>query len=219
MKEYIQQHIQISLHLIIIACTISFAAWVAHHNQTQAELAIASYTEIQEKNMLELASITDRNGADATVEKIILDCPRREEYESLLVKLGTLTKKDLLTVQNLYESCGTFYAERKALMVSKLEREFEIYDDFQKLQKSLGDNTSGSEHLEKWNELVNLEKMRSTLLTDQSAIQIHIITLLISGSTVYSKDVSSLVREANEIAELLAVNDHKIDELRSKLQN
>ena len=90
--------------------------------ETLEETNINNQLEIMES----LAVETNRNGADEVVSKIITDCPKRAEFEGLLERLEALKHKDLITAQQLFDSCGGYYAERKAVMVSRLEREYEI---------------------------------------------------------------------------------------------
>ena len=63
------------------------------------------------------------------VAKIISDCPNRVKFETLLDTLATLKHNDLVRTQQLFESCGSFYSERKAVMVSRLERELDVLKD------------------------------------------------------------------------------------------
>jgi hypothetical protein len=76
-----------------------------------------------------------------------------------------------------------------------------------------------NDRLVRWGEILEHERGRSTLLTDQSLMQLQIISLLISGSTATSKEVVDLVREAHEMGELLRVHDLQIGELRKKLES
>ncbi len=209
----------IALPLIGFAISIALGAFVAHHNQEKATSTIQKHLDSQAKILWELAVITDRNGADEVISRIVADCPRRGEFEALLNELGSLPKKELITVQNLYESCGSFYAERKALMVSKLERELEIADEYAEVLTYLDKKSAHSYKLDTWKEIISKEEMRSSLLSDQTAIQSKIIDLLISGATASSKDVRAFVQEAQKIGELLNVQDHEIDTLRGKIQS
>lgn len=217
MKEYLQQHLQIALTLSLLALAIIGSVWLTHFNQSTLESLLNQ--KIAEKNayLLNLAEITDRNGADEEVSAIIADCPRRTQYESLLVGLSSLSKKDIILAQSLSESCGSFYPERKALMVAKIEREFESYTDYVAFLKALDADKETHANQEMWKEFIALEKTRSSLLYEQSVLQKDIITLLISGSSQYSTEVVDLVRNAQEISELLTVHDHKIDALRANL--
>lgn len=218
MKDYLYRHTQVALQLLVIACAIAIGAFVAHYNEKSAIRNIELHISDQEKRMYTLADITDRNGADEVVSSIIADCPRRSEYESQLAKLNVLPKKDLVTIQNLFESCGNFYAERKALMVATLARELENTKTFVDLLQLFDVKEAKQYRLEKWEELVRLEKERSSLLSEQTSIQEKIITLLISGSTPNNKDVRSLVEDAQQIGQILDVDNQRIDQIRDLLK-
>lgn len=217
MKNYESKHISIAIHLISFALAIVLGVGVAYYNQRHVETAIRTQLESQEKYMLALAVTTDRNGADEVIQATISDCARRDEYEALLVRLATLNKQELITVQNLFENCGNFFAERKSLMVSKLEREIEIYTHTIGLLETLRSNPSAIARRDEWKQLLEHEKTRSALLTEQFTIQKKIITLLISGMSAQSTGVYTLVQDAQKINELLIFNDTAIDILRESL--
>jgi DNA anti-recombination protein RmuC len=102
----------IATHTTLLASALIIGSVVAHYNVVEAIDRIqAEVTSIEEK-MRTLADLTDRNGADESISRIVADCPRRSEYESLLNSLATLQKRDLIAIQNLHESCGSFYAEQ-----------------------------------------------------------------------------------------------------------
>jgi hypothetical protein len=218
MKKYIEENLIVAFTLTLIAAALIIGSLVAHYSQRRAESLLSERIQVEKSTLLNLATITDRNGADAIIENIVNDCSRRSEYEGLLESLETLSKKDLISAQNLFESCGTFYAERKALMVAKLERELEAYVDFVALLSQFQNDVDINHQVLAWKDLVSLESTRSSLLSDQAHLQSKIITLLISGSLVSSKEVINLVRDAGEISELLSVHDHRIDELRASLE-
>ncbi len=218
MKERLQNHILIASILLFVALAFVLGTWFVHFNQRELESAIRSQIGEERTTLMTLADITDRNGADDIIAATIADCSRRDEYESLLVKLSVLSKKELLTLQNLFEGCGSFYAERKALMVGKMERELQNYDDLITLLGTLSQHDLTSYNLDVWRELVTLERTRSTLLSDQKDIQADIISALILGESVSGERVSSLVVEAQEINQLLTVHDRQIDEKREKLR-
>lgn len=214
-----QNFLTVAIPLIALAIAISLGSFIVHYKQTVIVSNLQDHLKHQTGILWELAVVTDRNGADDVISKIVADCPRRAEYESLLNELGTLSKKELVTVQNLNESCGSFFAERKALMVSKLDRELEIANEYAELLNTVDNKSLGSYKLDTWKDLISKEETRSSLLSDQTKIQLKIITLLISGATTSSKEVRGLVQEAQEIGELLNVQDHEIDTLRGKIQS
>lgn len=219
MKDYLSTHLHIAAHLAVVALSIVIGAGFAHYANSSTVANI--YTQLTEQNayMLTLADITDRNGADAVTATIISDCTRRTEYESLLNNLATLQKKELVTLQNLFEGCGSFYGERKALMVARLDRELENLTNLNILLTSLNAEGLSLQDLERWNALVALEKQRSGLLADQARIQSDIITQLILGFGPTSAGVSKLVGEAQEIGQQLSVQDSQIDDLRNAIQH
>lgn len=210
-------HIQIAVHALIIAGIIVFAAWGYHLTTYRLGEAIRERTDRQFGVLTDIALLTDRNGADAVVESIITDCPNRAQFEQLLGNLVRLKERDLLLVQQLFESCGGYFAERKAIMVSRLEREFALLED----TVALGDIVSRSEEVHArvsvWGELVALERERSNRMNEQVTIQRDIIAELLLGSNVLSADVRTLIAKAQDTAEELSVLDNSIDALRSGL--
>lgn len=218
MKDYLQTHLHIASHLVVLALALAVGAGYAEYSNRDIESYIHERITKQEAVLLELSEITDRNGADVITEKIIADCPRRNEYEALLTKLGSLLKKDLIVLQGLSESCGSFYEERKALMVAKMDRELTALIEYTDVLRILNTKAADGVELDTWKQIVALEKVRSTLLIDQNIIQENIITALISGATVQSTQVADFVHEAEEINQLLSVHDQMIDEQRKKVK-
>lgn len=218
MKNFLQTHIEIAVHLTLIACAIVVGTLVTHYQQKEVTAQIDAKISTQEKYLFELAEIIDRNGADAAISSIISDCPQRNEYETHLNALGTLSKKELVIAQALFENCGGFFSEQKALMVAKLERELLFLEDLVALRSVFGDIPKIKENTAEWRTLVTHEQTRSALLHDQQLLQAKIITLLISGSLPTSNEVQLLLVDANEIYDLLGVHDYKIDEVRSKFK-
>lgn len=219
MKQYLETHIQIALALLVLALAAAVGAFVADYHQGEVESSIRAELEQQRAYMLTLAEVTDRNGADEATASILKDCERRVEFESLLVKLGTLGKKDLVNVQSLFDGCGDFHAVQKALMVAKLEREFETYKDLLALLRTLTTKDLSSYQEEVWGDIVANEKLRSALLTDLTSIQGQIISELISGAGVQGATVSALASEAEDIGQLLSVYDRKVDGWREAVKN
>lgn len=217
MRHSLTQHFQVAMHLGLIVIAILIGVYVSHESQEKVEESLLTLVNEKSAHLAELALITDRNGADEIAERIIADCTRREEYESYLIRLGSLSKQELVTMQNLFENCGSFYAERKALMVSRLAHEYESYAEYVALLAELRDVTVQKSNQEIFSEIVTLETERSTLLTEQAVIQEDIITHLISGKTAQSIEVTTLVQEAQQIAELLTVQDKRVDVLRASL--
>jgi len=193
------------------------AAWYIHAAQSSFEKGVFSNIERQRTLVADLATITDSNGADEITAAVISDCPNRIEFENYLGRLNSLSKKDLLTTQQLFNSCGSFYAERKALMVSRLEREYAVLVDNITLLEALHDVDAATRKTLRFKELIDFEKNRSSSLTDQTRIQSEIISLLIAGSSGANARITVLLDQAQEIAQSLGVLNKQIDDLRGEL--
>lgn len=216
MRSYLTTHLTIALHACLIALVIFGSAWYVDASLAHISERLEARVEMSQSKLRDLAVMTDRNSADALTERIVTDCPRRNEFENLLNTLGSASQKDLLSAQNLFESCGSFYAERKALMVSQLEREYEELTNTLNLILEIRDLTVEETALTKWQSLIELERTRSDYLTEQTAIQAEIISLLIEGSKTHPR-ITELVRQAQSVSESLTVTDAQIDELRLTL--
>ncbi len=215
MNTYLTAHFVIALNALILALLVSFSAWYLDMQGDTLENALTLHIEATRERISYLAELTDRNGADALTERIITDCPRRSEFEALLSRLGTLSPKELLTTQQLFESCGPFYAERKAIMVAQLTREYEALTvDLQYLE-ALRDLSHDESELSLWAELLKHEEERSAFLFEQTELQSDILTLLINGGS--PKEVQDKAAQARNVAESLTVTDARIDSLRASL--
>jgi hypothetical protein len=215
MKSYLTTHLTVALHAFVITLLVAVSAWYIDNAQNEIEQKLTSRIDETLVHIVNLAETTDRNGADELTERIITDCPRRTEFETLLNGLNSATRRDLLSAQQLFESCGSYHAERKALMVAQLERESLMLSDDLALLAVIRDLTPREINLKTWNELIVLEKERSAFLTEQTDIQSEIISLLIEDSN--TTRIQELVRQAQNVNQSLSVIDTQIDALRSKL--
>ncbi len=218
MKNALQQHFSIAIHLVIIVAAICIGVFVSYSNTKEIVASVQAQIELHEKRIIELSEITDRNGADEETASIISDCPRREDYEGYLVRLASLNKQELIIMQNLFDACSPFYTEQKMLMVSKLAREFESYQTYITLLDTLTDTVAYTDTLSRFSTLVTIERERSALIVDQTKLQAQIITLLISGKSAYGAEVAKLLSEAQQVNELLSVLDHRADEIRTHFE-
>jgi hypothetical protein len=171
----------------------------------------------QETTLTSIAEVTDRNGADAVVTAIIRDCQLedRQRFDELLSSLQALNNKELSEVDNLFNACGDFYAQRKALMVARLSREFEVYEDYVVLLQVVDSREKTIEYpVEKWSQLVSFEKERSELSSELVSIQKDIIDALINGVSADAVSMKEKVAQAQEVKDNLSLLGVKIDALR-----
>lgn len=205
--------------LLVLVAALGIGSWVAHRGQERFIEALDVNIATHREALGRLAQITDRNGADDVVGHVITDCARRDEFDVLLVKLGTLSKPDLLRVQNMFESCGSFYPTQKALMVARLSEEYAEYSELWDLKRTfITSKDVEADDRQLWSEIVKLEQSRSELITEQATLQKQIINALVQGLPTTSPDIRTLVSKAQEDADLISVYDKRIDELRATLK-
>lgn len=174
----------------------------------------------QEKTLSNIAEITDRDGADAVVESIIRDCStdNRSRFDSLLDRLGQLSPSELSETKALFDSCARFFSSRKALMIARMEREYEVYRDMVELLAIIDDEITVSQfRVGEWDNLVVLEKKRSDIFERQVSIQLEIINALVAGDRVGSENIQGMLTEAQNISEEALVVNQQIDTLRGDL--
>lgn len=210
----------ISIALGAALCVLLASLFVSYK---QSELTLRLQVNIveQEKTLIAISETTDRNGADAVAESIIRDCSpeNRNRFETLLNNLGSLSAPELVEVESLFDACASFFSERKAIMVARLEREYEIYVDYVDLYKIVDNSEANKLYpLEDWAEIVALEKQRRDLLTEQVSIQGSIINSLQSGDVDQNEFEASLVR-ASQISQEAATLNRSIDEVRQRLND
>lgn len=215
MTNYLNAHFIIAINALFLALMALGCSWFLNYSQAHITTILEGHIHQGEKDLIELATVTDRNGANDRARTIISDCGRRDEFETLLSRIGVLTNRELITMQQLFESCGPFYALQKAFMVAELSREYdELVSDISLLE-TVRDLTPRETGLLEWKELVTLEEERSAYLTEQTDLQGKIISLLIEGGK--SKEINEYAVQAQNIAESLGVLDARIDTLRTTL--
>jgi hypothetical protein len=206
--------------LVIIGSLFYGVSFYIHAQQAEYVSMMKLLVAEQETTLISIAEVTDRNGADAVVAEIVKDCDivDRQKFDALLGNLGTLTKVELVEVDQLFGACGNFYAERKALMVARLNREFEVYQDYVTLLDTVD---SRSEEIlypvAKWSELTAFELQRSSLSYELVVIQKDIIQTLLDGVSIQSAQMLSEVTKAQEVNDTLSYIGVKIDTIREDI--
>lgn len=185
--------------------------------ESEARLNIAN----QETTLLVIAETTARNGADTVTESIVRDCTvdERSRFESLLNRLNNpLNKTELLELERLFGRCGSFYSERKSLMVSRLSREIEVYEVYvRQLSKITNKDLADLYQVPKWNQLAEAETKQSQLFTQLVHLQDRIITTLLDGKSQTSVEISEILEEVKEVQESLAYTNKQAGIVRSEL--
>lgn len=215
MKNFLSHHLIVSAYALTCAIIIILCAWYVNH--TQLRITAALKEKITEHSLIitDLTKLTDSNGIDTYAGAVLHDCPRREEFETLLGNLNRSSKQDLIHTQQLFESCGNFFAERKALVVAHLEQEYAMLTELAALLSILEDLDSDVRRSLRADEIIVLEKDRSIHLSELVILQEKIITALLADNG--ATEVSTLAGEAREVNETLAVLDAQVDQLRAEI--
>ncbi len=203
--------------LALVCLGASF--YVAREEAAMAATLEAKLAE-QEMALTTLADLIDRDAADAVVTSLVSDCSSsdRERFDYLLSNLQTLRSAELKEVELLFARCGSFYAERRALMVSRLERELMQYRSYVELYEQLDGRASMITYpTETWESLVALEVTRAAYTNDLVRIQGEIIASLLGGATVTSDSVTNALKRANETKENLSLAGVQRDTLRLQM--
>lgn len=175
----------------------------------------------QQALLVAIAETTARNGADAVTEEIIRDCQLsdRNRFDSLLSQLDSgLSSSELAALERLFDRCGSFYAERKAVMVSRLMREIEVYEYFVH-QLGLISDTDVTEkyNIGQWQKLAQEEQKQSQLYAELVRLQGQIIATLVSGGAQADTDLDTVLLEVREVQETLIVINKQVGNIRSEL--
>lgn len=185
--------------------------------QLQTKLLISD----QETLIATIAETTARNGGDEVTERIIRDCAlsERVRFDELLGNLNrNLSMSELVELERLFGRCGNFFAERKSVMVARLDREVQIYAAFVSQLSNLTDKETASKYrVADWQQLAELEKKQSELFTELVGVQDDIISALLDGNAADSEEVTAIVQRANEIQETLIVTNTQASQVRSSL--
>lgn len=175
----------------------------------------------QEAVLATIAETTARNGADSVTEQIVKDCSvsERSTFDTLLGQLNNgLPQAQLVELERLFGRCGSFYSERKSVMVSRLAREIEVYESYvNQLSTVLGEETAEDFQIPQWNKLAEEEQKQSLLFSQLVTQQDLIINTLLSGKAANSAEITEILREVKEIQETLVVTNQQVANTRAEL--
>lgn len=184
--------------------------------QSNFQLRIAE----QETKLATLAQLVANDGADAVVNQIVIDCDLedRARFDLLLSNLKTLSPAELGELRGLFDECASFYADRRAFMTARLVREIELFTDYLELLELTDyDATEERTRSVNWNELAEIEKQRSKLMTELVDIQDEIIEMLYAGESIDSEVIKGALAKAQSTKETVFVLTTKADQLRASL--
>ena len=205
----------------LVGCVLLGASVYVQQAQRELSLTLQIRIAEQAQTLGTISELTHQNKADALAASILRDCSSdsRVRYETLLNQLATLPSDDLQELEQLFEACGGFFAEQKAVMVARLSREFEVYADYVQLLETLDSTTPLIDsRLAEWKALVALESERSELMSEQVEVQRIIIDVL-QATDITDDEVESQLVRAQQITQRVTTINTEIESLRATLQN
>jgi hypothetical protein len=218
------RHKQYLLISVSVACAVALyagAEYLATKKVADLQSGIESTLSKQKELMQSLAEATARSGTDQITEGIIKDCDleERQEFDVLLGRLDQgLSIGELTELERLFGRCGYFFAERKSIMVARLEREVEFYtQSVQQLDTLTMGNNSERFAVEGWKVLVQNERKQSTMFMDLVRAQDQIIIALMAGNTPQSAEILAILKEVQELQESQIVLSKQNSTLKDEL--
>jgi hypothetical protein len=205
----------------LFMCAVIFATSVYIKNvQSKYVHDVRTMIEAQQATMQSIVLLTAKDMADERTQQIIQDCSseNRASFDTLLSNLQNIRGQQLIEVESLFNDCGDFYAVQNAVMVAKLEREYELYTNYISLLLAVDSRTQPTTFKQQqWQELVALENEKSNLSTQLVKIQGEIITLLRTNKAIASDEMQTLVVDGQKTREALYTNSSLIETLRTEL--
>jgi len=207
--------------VITLVSALLLSSMYTHYKERELSLLLKHKILEQDKTLISLSEISDANGVDEVTESIIRDCEssKRARFEQLLNKLNLISESELSELEALFDVCAPFFSERKAMMVARLEREFEVYADYVGLLKVIEEAEAELLYpVNDWSEIVALEKSRRDLLLEQVQIQGTIIEA-IKSSTQNSDEFQAMLVRAAQVSQEAATLNRSIDDVRQRLNS
>jgi hypothetical protein len=186
-----------------------------------ASLALEANIAEQEVVLVTIADLAKQSGADEITERIVVDCSpsERQRFESLLNKLsGVISRAELVELDGLFFACGSFFADRKAVMVARLIREVAIYQDYINLRnRVLSSDTVGEERVALWQRIADDELLLSSDFNKLVTLQRDIIMSLLAGKSRDSAEIASTLAAVTQTRNNMTVRIQQIENTRAEL--
>ncbi len=223
-KRCMNQHIQ-TKHVVLAAvllslCVVILATVYIQLRTEKVSAALQSSLISQEKRLAELAILTKADSADSVLDSVIKDCSleNRVRFDAQLSRLASLSPQELKEIEPLFDACGSFFAEKKALMSLRLQREYEVFKDLMSIVETFEDIDSKYESVStNWGLLTDLESERARLALTLVQIQKNIISELRKGTSVRADSVEVLTVEGQKTKDKLIEIGIQVNDLHTKL--
>jgi hypothetical protein len=212
--------------LALIICVVGINQYtksVVKDELSRANMAIDIQIKDQELALVEIADVTRQNGADEVTESIVVDCAptERQRFDGLLNQLSTaISRTELMELDSLFFKCGSFFADRKAIMAVRLEREASIYTDYVALRTELiGTDERLSKRQVLWEQVAKDELALATEFNELVDLQREIIMTLLAGKDRNSPEISATLAKVNEVRNAMTIRVSQIENARQELRS
>jgi len=169
----------------------------------------------QEKLLISLSEATRVNGADEATERIIVDCKasERQRFDQLLDSLsGNIKTSELKELDELFYKCGSFYADRKSVMATRLVREVDILEEYQNLRSVLSNQgLDQTDKITAWRNLAEAELKTAEYFKQLVMLQGTIITQLNSGKSANSPEIVATLNEVSSVRGQMLILSKQIE--------
>lgn len=208
--------------LVVFAAVVYYAgSFIAGKRLENVSTVLRNQIAEQQAQLTAIAEITARNGADSITESVVRDCvtSERTEFDTLLGNLNRgLSTTELQKLERLFGRCGGFYAERKAIMASRMMREIEVYQNYVAQLEAVTDESLADEYrIETWRQLAGEEKKQGELFAEMVTLQEKIITTLLEGKSAQSEEIKTILAEVSETQGNLIVASKQAGAIRQSL--
>jgi uncharacterized protein YjaG (DUF416 family) len=214
--------IKIALTVLLVGVFIYLAAAIIVKEQTNDLTSLINVQVAEQQALIKsIAETTARNGADQVTESIVRDCTvdERTTFDTLLGRLNAgLGQTELVELERLFGRCGSFFAERKLVMSSRLAREVQVYEDYvAQLATLTGADTIEEYDIPAWKQLTEQEIKMSTDFSILVDLQDEIITTLIAGKARDSEEIQAILSEVQDTQDSLTILNAQTATIRTEL--
>ena len=223
MKKYVIIIVIFIIALVVIGFGIKVYTvnLVAEQNK-KALFNIDSRITQQEMLLTATADATRQNNADETLAKILADCTpaERQQFDTLLNKLSaSISTPELNSLNNLFNKCGSFFADRRAVMASRLEREVGVYGDYVALRNSLlsEEDEVSNKRVTLWLQLADTEIKVAENISTLVKLQGDIINFLLQGKSKDSEEIATTLQAVESTRNNITVQNRQIENFRQEI--
>lgn len=204
-----------TLKVLLVAVLVGAAVyWFTMQSVKTFETAVITQLDATQSELASIANTTGLAQIDEATSQVIRDCSSRTEYESLLQNLESLSRADLLRVQDLHGDCGEYFPTVRSFMAHRLEATLGHLESTLALQDALGENLDEEYKVDAWRSLIAKELARAELLHQQNTVQGQIIDAFVDNRRA---EVPDLLQEAQSINGSLNVTSIQINTERDAL--